>query len=170
MAIATKVRSRILGLTVAWALILVIGAAMQLAWIPVLNFYEERKPLWPEELALGREVASYYQGGSIAIHETRPSLTYVLARNYGVPAGSFQSQMYDPFYYFGTGDPFENWQQNREVVANWLTKLDIRLLVVPGFKANYFEMIRREPEWFGVQVPTQMGTYFIYEVNQSALQ
>lgn len=169
MAIATKVRSRILGLTVAWALILVIGAAMQLAWIPVLNFYEERKSLWQDELALGREIASYYQGGSIAIHETRPSLTYILARYYGVPAESFQSQMYDPFYYFEPGDPFANWQQNREAVATWLTKLDIQLLVFPKSKAHYIEMVEREPEWFGVRVPTKTGTYFINEVDQSAL-
>ena len=169
MAMATRLRSRILGLTVAWALILVIGAAMQLAWIPVLNYYEERTHLWPDEMELGSEIASFYQGGSIAVPENRPSLIYVLARYHNVSADSFQSQMYDPFFYMD-GDPFANWEQSRGVIADWLSKLDIRLLVFPDRKQNYQEMVQREPTWFEYAGSVYRGKLIVYEVVQPALR
>ncbi len=159
----------ILGLTVAWALILVIGATMQLAWIPVLNFYEERTYLWPDEMELGSEIASFYKGGSIAVPENRPSLIYVLARYHNVSADSFQSQMYDPFFYMD-GDPFANWEQSRGVIADWLSKLDIRLLVFPDRKQNYQEMVQREPTWFKYVASPYGGKLIVYEVVQPALR
>lgn len=76
--------------------------------------------------------------------------------------------MYDPFAYI-TGDPFANWDENREVVLNWLADRNIQLLVFYSGKASYEELIRREPELFQFERQFAGGEFTVYRVliNQS---
>lgn len=106
--ILPKLPSRTLGLRLGWVAILTLACLMQLAWKPVTNFYDLRRPLWGPEKQLAEDIISHYQGGAIAIPENRPSLTYTLAHYQGISAENLQSQMYDPFFYFEDEDPFAN--------------------------------------------------------------
>ena len=151
-------------LALGWTGILLIGLLAQAAWGPILRFYEGPKTLWETEKQLASDVASAHRAGAIAIPEDRMSLTYLLATKHGISAQNLQSQMYDPFFYFEEGDPFANWSDNRETVAEWFSRHDIQLLVFYGWKLNYQEMIQREPGWFR-QIDTALGGQIeIYEV------
>ena len=147
-----------------WVAVIALAGVMQLAWMPVTNYYDLRRPLWEPEKQLAEDIASHYQGGAIAIPENRPSLTYTLARYQGISAENLQSQMYDPFFYFKDEDPFANWTQNRQAIADWVHKLDIRLLVYSSRKDTYNEMVTREEGLFQYLGTAYGGKILIYKV------
>lgn len=130
-----------------WLPIAAIALAVQVAWIPLMGYYDGIRPIWEEEKALAEEIASKYEGGAIAFPEDRPALTYALVQFHGLQARAFQSQMYDPFAYM-QGDPFDNWRNNRAALGDWFRRLDIGLLVYDVGKSQYEELIKREPGWF----------------------
>jgi hypothetical protein len=147
-----------------WVVVIALAGVLQLAWMPVTNYYDLRRPLWEPEKQLAEDIASHYQGGAIAIPENRPSLTYTLARYQGISAENLQSQMYDPFFYFEDEDPFANWTQNRQAIAHWVNKLNIRLLVYPSRKETYNEMVMREEGLFQYLGAVHRGKLVIYKV------
>ncbi len=147
-----------------WVVIVTLAGVLQLAWKPVTNYYDLRRDLWEPEKQLAEDVAAHYQGGAIAIPENRPSLTYTLARYQGISAENLQSQMYDPFFYFEDEDPFTNWDQNRHAIADWIHKLNIRLLVFSSRKDTYNEMVMREEGLFQYVGTAYGGKILIYRV------
>lgn len=161
-----KLPSRTLFLSLGWVAILASAGLLQLAWKPVLSYYEERTPRWDAEKKAAEEIALHYKGGAIVIPESRPSLTYTLARYQGITAENLQSQMYDPFFYFEDDDPFANWTQNRQVIADWIDKLDVRMLVFYANRATYKEMVLREEGWFRHVGTVLDGKAVIYEVTK----
>ena len=97
--------------------------------------------------------------------ETRPEMTYVLARFNGIPADKFQSQMYDPFFYSTSPDPFAAWPEFRVNIADWLKKLDIRMIAFSDGKSTYTKMTELEPEWFEYLGSSVGGKMLIYGVR-----
>ena len=117
-------------LWIGWAVVIVVAATIQLAWKPVLDYYNDVSPSrWENEVQLGKDVAALYKGGSIAVPPGRPSTTYVLSHFHGIPADKFQSQQYDPFAYSNSSDPLADWREFRVDVVDWLEKLDIQMII-----------------------------------------
>lgn len=148
----------------AWVAIGAVALAIQFAWIPLMGYYDGIRPLWEQEKELADQIASKYEGGNIAFPEGRSALTYALVQYHDIPARAFQSQMYDPFAYI-EGDPFQEWDQNRQAVADWFSRMDIRLLVYDIKKTDYEKLVDAEPAWFH-----RLGSGFrneikIYEVE-----
>ena len=159
---------RIAGLMAGWASVLLVFGASQLAWVPLLNYYEPLRPLWDMEMELADQVEFYYHGGTIAIPEDRQALTYGLVRFQGIEGKNLEGQMYDPFSYI-EGDPFQDWQKNRQLVWRWLTDHNITLLVFYDGKPQYEEMIRREPGWFDYETSAYRRAVDIYQVHPGDL-
>jgi len=155
---------RTAGLIAGWSSTLLVFGATQLAWAPLLAYYEPLRPLWDAEMELAEQVASYYHRGTIAIPEDRQALTYGLVRFHGIEGKDLEGQMYDPFSYM-EGDPFQDWDSNRQVVWRWLRDRNITLLVFYNGKAPYEEMIRREPKWFSYEATVYRNTFEIYQVH-----
>jgi len=158
-------RRRTAGQIFGWSVVLALAVGIQLAWKPVLNYYNERADLWTSQKLAARQVASYYDGGTIVIPSGLPGLTYTLVRFEGIPGQALQSSMYDPFFYMKTGDPFEDWESNRQEIAAWIDKLDIRLLTFDRGNRTYQEMVSREPDWFRQLAPGADGHLEIYRVT-----
>ena len=149
-----------------WAAIIAVFGVAQLAWKPLLDYYDPLRVIWERESELADEVAVHYQGGTISIPEDRQALTYALARFHGVEGENLDGQMYDPFAYF-SGDPFANWDENRQAIRAWLIDRNITLIVFYRGKANYEQMVSREPGWFEQVGSTYGDAILIYQVRQS---
>ena len=143
-----KLRSKSM-VSVGWGAMAVIAIAIQLAWIPVLNYYKEATAQkWENELQLGKDIAAVYDEGAIAVPAGRPGMTYVLAHHHGISGDKFVSQMYDPFAYSTAPDPFDEWSEFRVEIADWLKRLDIRMLIFPEENLTYMKMTQLEPQVF----------------------
>jgi hypothetical protein len=159
---------RAAGLTAGWSSTLLVFGAAQLAWAPLLGYYEPLRPLWEAEMELADQVEFYYHGGTISIPEDRQALTYGLVRFQGIEGKDLEGQMYDPFSYI-EGDPFQDWERNRQLVWQWLTDHNITLLVFYDGKPEYEEMIKREPTWFDYETSAYRRTIDIYQVHPGDL-
>jgi len=159
---------RAAGLIAGWSSTLLVFGAAQLAWAPLLAYYEPLRPLWEAEMDLADQVEFYYHGGTIAIPEDRQALTYGLVRFQGIEGKDLEGQMYDPFSYI-EGDPFQDWDRNRQLVWRWLNDRNITLLVFYKGKAPYEEMIRREPGWFSYETSAYRRTIDFYQVHPGDL-
>ncbi|MCK4790561.1 MAG: glycosyltransferase family 39 protein [Desulfobacteraceae bacterium] len=159
-----KLNFRRLWLIVGWIVILSLAVLTQLAWEPIMGYYEGPKDHWTAMKQMAEEIASLYDGGTVSIPEDRPLLTYALVRYQGFSAEQLQGQMYDPFFYFKDDDPFKNWSDNREVVADWLEKSDIQLIVFTTAKETYTKMISQEEKWFKYLASPYRNFYQAYQV------
>ena len=147
-----------------WIAVVAIAAVSQIAWVGLMGYYDGIRPIFEEEKLLAQQIAEKYEGGTIAIPEDRPAMVYALIEYHGIEARNLIGQMYDPFSYM-SGDPFIDWGQNRNLLADWFTRNDIQLLVYDVKKGNYNIMVDLEREWFH-----RLGSGFrdeikIYEVN-----
>jgi hypothetical protein len=159
-----KISSRRLWLIVGWLIILGLVGSLQLAWEPIMGYYERPKGHWTAIKQMAEEIASFYESGTVSIPEDRPLLTYALVRYQGFTAEQLQGQMYDPFFYFEDDDPFENWSNNRGAVADWLEKSNIQLIIFTMGRETYTEMINREDGWFKYLASPYEGLYQVYQV------
>jgi len=100
--------------------------------------------------------------------EDRPWLTYFLVHDFGISGTRIEGQMYDPFAYM-KGDPFSDWDSNREKIMTWLTERNIRLLVFPSSKANYQKMVTQEPAIFQHEMSIAEGYFEIYRVTSNEI-
>jgi hypothetical protein len=150
-----------------WIVILAVAGLSQLAWGPILGWYSEGSTAWYNEKVEAAEIASHYSGGTILIPEDRQGLTYLLARHHGISGGEMQSQMYDPFFYFEDDDPFTDWATNRDIVADWISRSDIRLMVFSLNNTDYVQMVDREPQWFSFIGIAHGGSTHIYSVDMN---
>ena len=147
-----------------WVAVVGIATLSQVAWIGLMGYYDGIRPIFEEEKLVSAQIAEKYEGGTIAIPEDRPAMVYALIEYHGIEARNLIGQMYDPFAYM-SGDPFADWGQNRELLADWFATNDIQLLVYDNKKGNYNNLMEREREWFH-----RLGSGFrdeikIYEVN-----
>jgi len=155
--------ARPIWLGVGWVTVGAVLIISQLAWPPILGYYQPLNEVWSAEKQLANDIAEVYSDGTIAIPEDRPGLTYALVEYHGISAQHLQGEMYDPFFYF-KGDPFTDWDTSWKVVQSWLTKNDIHLLVFYGSNGNYTKMIEREPSAFRYLKTVNRGTILVYEV------
>jgi hypothetical protein len=153
-------------LVFGWAAIIAVFGVAQLVWEPLMGYYDPLRGVWEKERVLADEVAARYQSGTISIPEDRQALTYALARFHGIEGKNLDGQMYDPFAYI-EGNPFTNWDQNRQVIRAWLVDRDISMLVFYRGKANYEEMVAREPGWFVNVGSAYDGAVLLYRVRQN---
>ncbi|MFQ5923050.1 MAG: hypothetical protein ACE5M4_09415, partial [Anaerolineales bacterium] len=161
-----RVGFRRVTLAFGWAVVFLVLGASQIVWLPILETYVPGNQVWEQEAELADQLASHYDGGTILIPEDRQALTYALVRNHGIEASNLEGQMYDPFTYM-EGDPFADWEQNREFVLDWLSDHDIRLMVFYDGKSTYDGLIQREPDLFEYRATVHYGTLDIYSVERS---
>jgi hypothetical protein len=148
----------------SWAVVVLLAGLSQLAWIPLMGYYDGIRPMWDEEQELAKALASRYQGGTIAIPEDRPAMVYALVYNHGISGRNLEGQMYDPFSYIQS-DPFADWANNRLLLEDWFARRDIQLLAFYSGKYNYEQMVEREPAWFQRLGSGFRDTIKIYQVT-----
>lgn len=150
-----------------WLVFVVILFTIQPLWLFIWRLYEPTTKYWDAEVALAKNIGSYYNGGTVLIHEGDPVLTYALIKETHLKASNIEGQMYDPFQYkpFNSyNDPFEHWDEDRGIILDWLKKDDIHLLVFIAGRTRYEELVKREPEIFKFIKDDSFGLK-IYEVN-----
>ena len=142
----------------------------QLAWPSIEFHYDKAMGPVAGQMAFGKKLADYYDGGAIIKPAGKPAITYSMIQN-GIPTKEIISQQYDPFFYYGEdaanadeGDPFLNWDEFREEIHDWFEKEDAKMFVIDGEKVEtYNRMVELEPEWFTLL--EESSTYKIYEIT-----
>ncbi|MFQ5921688.1 MAG: glycosyltransferase family 39 protein [Anaerolineales bacterium] len=158
---STRARTR----TVAgWLAVVALILGIQSIWLPLVNYYEPLQSVWAREVRMADEIGRYYDKGTISIPEDRPGLTYALVQYHGISGSNIDGQMYDAFAYI-SGDPFEDWDSNREIVLDWLEKTGVRFLVVYRSDAEYMELVNREPNMFRLLEVLYEGSINLYGVG-----
>jgi len=149
-----KYPSKVLGTVIVISTLLL----SQILWFSINYHYAKAMAPLPEEERFAHFVSSYYKGkGTIIIPEGKPTLTYFLIHNEKIPPGSLVSQMYNPFYYYKNGDPFQNWGQFRLKFFEWFVKQNAELVVVAGDPAkladygNFARAIFLEENFFNLE-------------------
>lgn len=144
---------RVLPLSITTGVVVLV--AVQAAWAPILSVYRSTEPLWAQTLSAGQLIGGIYgrpenRGGIVNIPETRPDLTYVLARFDGVDGTHIVGQLYDPFYDLPAGYRYADHPDVAGVLMQcWLSDTHTRLFVVDqGLKPNYVGFIADHPDWF----------------------
>jgi hypothetical protein len=150
-----------------WLVFVVILFAVQPLWLFIWRLYEPTTKYWDAEVALAKDIGSYYNGGTVLIHEGDPVLTYALIKETHLKANNIEGQMYDPFQYepFNSySDPFEHWDEDRSIILDWLKRDNIHLLVFMAGRTRYEELVKKEPEIFKFIKDDSFGLK-IYEVK-----
>jgi hypothetical protein len=142
-------------LILGWVVVVAIIVASQLLWKPIWHYYthlplssQPTSLVWEREIQLAENIKKNYREGTVVIPEDRPILTYLLVNKQGFTGKQLVSKMYDPFFYYEEGDPFDDWGDFREEIFDWLEKHNIKLIVVYYSDDTYNEMFEREPEVF----------------------
>jgi len=131
-------------------LIFIVGLGLsQWIWQPINRFVGANAGLYNYERDWAEEIAVAYQGGRVLIPEDRPYITYLLANDFGIEGKNMVGQMFDPFFYFEDQDNlFADWDENREIVIDWLKENDIRLIALTIPRERYTGLFEREPQMF----------------------
>ena len=150
----------------------VILLAVQAAWMPILAVYRTTEPRWEQTLSTGQLIGGIYrqpqnQGGVVNFPQTRPDLTYVLARFEGVDGRHVVGQLYDPFYDLPAGYSYADHPQVAGVLLEcWLSDTHTRLFVVDqGLNPNYVAFIADHPRWFSEVALVPSYGWVIYQVD-----
>ena len=161
-----------LTLPVAAAAGVLVLLAVQAAWMPILAVYRTTEPRWEQTLSTGQLIGAIYrqpqnQGGVVNFPQTRPDLTYVLARFEGVDGRHVVGQLYDPFYDLPAGYSYADHPQVAGVLMEcWLSDTHTRLFVVDrGFNPNYAAFIANHPRWFSEVAREPSYAWVVYQVD-----
>jgi len=138
----------------------------QLAWQPVMARYKETVRIWEATKRLGERMAqeNIKRNEKILITAGAPELTYSLVRFGKIPGRQIAGMMYDPFYYM-EGDPFADWQTNRQVVYDWFRTENIRWILMQTVEKKYDAMIGLEPENFEQVFDKYSLSYSLYRIK-----
>ncbi len=153
----------------AWILIFGIMGAIQLLWQPIWQWRSYTVSNFDRIKELAGRIGQVYQGGKVLIYEDRPTLTYNLVYNEKISGDKIVGEMFDPYYYM-TGDPYDNWGANRQIIFDWLKKEDIRLIAITANKNNYLKLIEREPQIFGEKTLLEQWGVIVIPVKQEMLE
>jgi len=166
-----------LTLPVAAAAGVVILLAVQAAWMPILAVYRTTEPRWDRTLSTGQLIGGIYRqpqnrDGVVNFPQTRPDLTYVLARFEGVDGRHIVGQLYDPFYDLPAGYSYADHPQVAGVLMQcWLSDTHTRLFVVDqGLNPNYVAFIADHPGWFSEVAQVPSYGWVVYQVDIAKLQ
>ena len=150
----------------------VVLLAVQAAWMPILAVYRTTEPRWEQTLSTGQLIGAIYrqpqnQGGVVNFPQTRPDLTYVLARFEGVDGRHVVGQLYDPFYDLPAGYSYADHPQVAGVLMEcWLSDTHTRLFVVDqGLNPNYVAFIANHPRWFSEVAQVPSYAWVVYQVD-----
>ncbi|NIN64978.1 MAG: hypothetical protein GTO63_09810, partial [Anaerolineae bacterium] len=116
-----------------WIFILLLLLGSQLTWRHLKHDVDVGYTSQTSVVALaeqGQFLGSVYEGGRVLIPEGMPQLTYALGRYSGIPGANLLGQMYGPTYYYGAGDPLEDWETVGPQMWKWFEKANITLLVM----------------------------------------
>lgn len=147
-----------------WMAVIALIIGIQSIWLPLIDYYEPLNSVWSREVKMANEIASYYDGGTISIPEDRPGLTYALVQYHGISGSNINGQMYDAFAYI-SGNAFDDWESNREIVLDSLEKTGVRFLVVYRSDTDYMELVSREPKMFRLLEVLYEGSINLYWVG-----
>jgi hypothetical protein len=137
-------------LKMGWLVWLVVLAASMLFWKPINYYFTLAQQPWPRATELAKTTAQFWdKKGRIAVPENRPDYVYALVRYQGVIGEKIVGEMFDAFYYL-EDEPFTNWEENWLKVKEWLENEDVSLFVVPKWRADYMDMLRRQPRDFKI--------------------
>ncbi len=153
----------VIGKVFSWLVIIAILGAEQLLWQPIKIYSAQGNEILLEKTNVARQIAVYYQEGSILVPGNDQILTYELYKN-GIKGRAIRGQMFDPYFYLADSDPYENWGKNRKVVLNWLKKENIKLILIDADGERYKKLIAREKGMFDYL--GQAGKLEAYKVNE----
>ena len=77
-----------------------------------------------------------------------PDVTYTLAHYGGVDGKYLVSELYDPFYYLPGYSYADHPETAGTLLRCWLTKTDVKLLVIDDGHHDYQLFVQDHPEWF----------------------
>lgn len=168
--IASQIRGKRLNLVFDLLLAILVVAvtlATQLTWPPIMKRFKLTVPTWERNVRWGEQVGSVYQGGTLLFPEGEPNFTYAVVSVGGITGENILGQMFDPFYYIGEDEAFEEWDKHRETVLDWLSEYDVRLAVFRKDTSRYRELIKREPDLFEKVGELEGGVYEVWRVSPS---
>ncbi len=155
-----------------WVVATVVVVAIQAYWSPIQGAYSATEASYQDQVRLGRAVGDVYnraefKGGVIGVPGNSPTLVYTMAHYGGVPGDRLTSEFYDPFYYLPAGYHYMDHKQVAGMLLQcWLSKTDIRLLIVPPASAfnasvpDYLAFMSDNPQWFS-QTGGQLADGFV---------
>ena len=149
-------------LPVGWALIVIVLAAAQLEWAPILNLYDATRATWTRSQAAAAQLMTVYEqpayrGKVLNIPPDNPAMFYAMVERHGLEGRNVVGQLYDPFYYATNFSYPQNPQLGDTLMQCWLTSTHSRLWAVDTNNASYVRVITDEPGWF-----TQVGSVIAY--------
>lgn len=137
----------VLGITL-WLPILALALVYQIFfWEPILAQYDTTRQMWERTKKWAREATEVYNGGTMLIPEGNPSLTYALVYLHGIEGKDLLGQMFDPFFYL-EDNPFENWEEKREIVLGWMKDENVRVILVDKGTERYTKLFAKEQSYF----------------------
>lgn len=149
-------------------ILLCVGAltiSTQLAWIPILQRFEETRNEWQRSVKWGKEVGKYYKEGTLLFPDGDPHFTYTVVQYGHVDGKNILSQMFDPFYYVDADLVFDRWEKYKEAINdNWIIKHNIRLAVFRVDSERYTKLRDKQPEVFEKLDVLEGGAYEIWRV------
>jgi len=151
-------------LKINYLIFLAILIAIQPVWYLIWDRFSITQPVWESSLELANSVAAKYEGGGLLLVEGNPDLTYALIKIGVVEGKDIVSQMFDPYYYF-EGDIYENWEDNRLLVLDFLKKNNIQTIVSYVQYERYMKLQENEPEYISEPYYVPDTNIVIYQVD-----
>jgi hypothetical protein len=157
-------------LPAAWAVALLALLALQLEWAPILSMYSGTASTWNDAMVAGRQLGAIhaqpeFRNANIAMPPGEADVTYTLAHYGGVDGKYLVSELYDPFYYL----PGYAYADHRDTAGTllrcWLTKTDVKLLVIDEAHQDYRLFVKDHPDWF-----RQVGSGLAHSWDVEAVQ
>ena len=146
----------------AWAIVLIVLAAAQLEWAPILNLYGATRANWTQSQTAAAQLMSVYdqpayRGSVLNIPPDNPSMFYAMVEQHGLQGRNVVGQLYDPFYYASGFTYAQHKEVGDTLMQCWLSSTHSRLWAVEPNNGNYAQAIEDQPSWF-----TKVGSVVAY--------
>jgi hypothetical protein len=137
-------------LPVGWAAIVIVLAAAQLEWAPILNLYDATRITWVQSQTAASQLMTVYdqpayRGHMLNIPPDKPAMLYAMVEYHGLQGRNVVGQLYDPFYYFGYA---RHTDVADTLMQCWLTSTHTRLWALDPNTPQYRQVIGDHPDWF----------------------
>jgi hypothetical protein len=145
-------------LPVGWTVLVLVLAAAQAEWAPILNLYGATRVTWTQSQGAAAQLMSVYdqpayRGKVLNIPPDKPAMFYAMVDYHGLQGRNVVGQLYDPFYYFTAFSYSRHPEVGDTLMQCWLSSTHTRLWAVDPNKQQYREVMADHPEWF-----TQVGS------------
>ena len=140
-------------LPVGWTVLVLVLAAAQAEWAPILNLYGATRATWIQSQGAAAQLMSVYdqpayRGHVLNIPPDKPAMFYAMVDYHGLQGRNVVGQLYDPFYYFTAFSYSRHPGVGDTLMQCWLTSTHTRLWAVDPSKQLYSEVMADHPEWF----------------------